>query len=198
MCVTYVYHIGTIIILLSSYIIYINFSSGTLLSRIFDFSIFLPSLLLFVIITIIYGWCSAAWWAWPSSMIGPAVGAPTVAAVVRGQRTAAAAPGEPRAYITAAPSDPRARCMELPPPPHRTRAGRPASCAPPPARRGVGRVVPHSTDRAQSPPPPLPQNSSSSSSKPHYGEQFTAIGPKNHVVVVVVAVRRCRARHMRR
>jgi len=132
------------------------------LSRIFDFSIFLPSLLLFVIITIIYGWSFVVWWAWPSSTIGPAVRAPATAALVRGQRTAAA-PGEPRAYITAAPSDPRARCMEPPPPPHhhRTRDDRPASCAPPPARRGVGCVVPNSTDRAQSP----PQNSSSS--KPH-------------------------------
>lgn len=195
----YVYHIDTIIILLSSYIIYINFSFGTLLSRIFDFSIFLPSLLLFVIISIIHGWCSAAWWAWPSSMIGPAVGSPTVAAAVRGQRTVAAAPGEPRAYITAAPSDPRARCMELPPPPpHRTRTGRPVSCAPPPVCRGVGRVVPRSADRAQSPPPPLPQNSSSS--EPHYGEQFKANGPRSHVVIaaVVLSLSVVVACHMRR
>lgn len=73
-----------------------------------------------------------------------------------------------RAYITAAPSDPRARCMEPPPPPHhhRTRDGRPASCAPPPARRGVGCVVPNSTDRA----PPQNSSSSGSGSIRAYGE----------------------------
>ncbi|KAL4126939.1 hypothetical protein QTP88_011137 [Uroleucon formosanum] len=132
-------------------------------------------------------------------MIGPAVGSPTVAAAVRGQRTVAAAPGEPRAYITAAPSDPRARCMELPPPPpHRTRTDRPTSCAPPPVCRGVGRVVPRSADRAQSPPPPLPQNSSSS--EPHYGEQFKANGPRSHVVIAaaVLSLSVVVACHMRR